>query len=47
MDKKDAIIEYDRYYRKKPEKWTSLERNEYAHADVKLSPIFNKAMRED
>lgn len=34
MDKKDAIAEYDRYYRKKPEKWTSLERNEYARAAI-------------
>ena len=30
MDKQSTIAEYDRYYRRKPEKWTSAERNEYA-----------------
>jgi len=30
MDKKELMKEYDEYYRKKPEKWTSDDRNEYA-----------------
>jgi len=34
MDKKEAVAEYDRYYRKKPEKWTSAERNEYARKHI-------------
>ena len=34
MDKQETIAEYDRYYRKKPEKWTSEERNEYARKRI-------------
>jgi trans-aconitate methyltransferase len=34
VDKKDAIIEYDRYYRKKPTKWESEERDEYCRKRI-------------
>jgi SAM-dependent methyltransferase len=34
MDKKDIKAEYDRFYRLKPTKWTSDDRNEYARQKI-------------
>ena len=34
MNKNETRIEYDRFYRRKPQKWTSDERNEYARKQI-------------
>jgi trans-aconitate methyltransferase len=34
LDKKETRIEYDRFYRRKPTKWTSDDRDEYARVKI-------------